>query len=195
LAAERRVAQVYERLADLSADNQAHFKFAEDAQELFNTWLGELERKIRSGDPHPALTAHLAKYRSLMPSLGLHFELADTNDLSTASTVSLPHAQQAAAWCDYLEAHARRIYGCLVSPELHAARELAGKITKGKLATEFSTRDVYLKGWAGLSTPDEARAALRVLEDSGWVRAIVGEKQEGRLSERWQTNPRVAEVK
>jgi hypothetical protein len=107
----------------------------------------------------------------------------------------LPHAQQAAAWCDYLEAHARRIYGCLVSPELHAARELAGKITKGKLATEFSTRDVYLKGWAGLSTPDEARAALRVLEDSGWVRAIVGEKQEGRLSERWQTNPRVAEVK
>jgi hypothetical protein len=105
-----------------------------------------------------------------------------------------PVAERAAAWCDYLEAHARRIYGCLVSPELHAARVLADRITKGKLAAEFSTREVYLKGWAGLATPDEVRAALRVLEDAGWVRPVQGGEHQGRPSERWRVNPKVTEA-
>jgi putative DNA primase/helicase len=192
--AAERVAQVYERLAEISTDAAKLYRFADDAQELFYEWWEDLERKVRSGDLHPAMQAHLSKYRSLMPSVALLYHQADTTDPAVRE-VSLCHARQAAAMCEYLEAHARRIYGCLVSPELHAARELAGKITKGKLAMDFSTRDVYLKGWSGLSTPDEARAALRVLEDSGWVRTVVGEKQEGRPSERWKINPNAVEVR
>ncbi|HLI30091.1 MAG TPA: YfjI family protein [Terriglobia bacterium] len=191
--AEENVARVYERLAELPADEPPCFHFEDDAQELFYAWWLEVEKKICSGDLHPALTAHLSKYRSLMPSLALLFELADSEDLS-AARVSLPHARQAAAWCDYLEAHARRIYGCLVSPELHAARELADKILKRKLAAEFSTRDAYRPAWAGLSTPEGARAALRVLEDYGWIRPVQGGEREGRPSERWKINPRVGEV-
>lgn len=186
-----RVAQVYSRLAELSSDQPTLFRFADDAQQLFFVWLSELERKIRAGDLHPAFEAHLGKYRSLMPSLALLFELADRTDLNGEKVVSLDHARQAAAWCTYLEAHAQRIYGCLVSPELHAARELAGKITKGKLTGEFSTRDVYLKGWSGLSTPDEVRAALRLLEDAGWIRQAAVEKPGGRPPERWRVNPKV----
>jgi hypothetical protein len=186
---------VYERLAELSADTPLRFKLADDAQELFYAWWPQLERAVRTGDLHPALAAHLAKYRSLLPSLALLFELADRDDFSVVDTVSLKHAAQAAAWCEYLEAHARRIYGCLVSPELHAARQLADKIANGKLPAEFSTRDVYLRGWSCLSTPEEARAALRILEDSGWVREIIRDGREGRPSERWRVNPRVAEVK
>lgn len=129
-----------------------------------------------------------------MPSLALLLELADSSDLSER-VVSLPHARQAAGWCDYLECHARRIYGCLVSPEVHAARELGERIRQGKLPGEFSTRDVYLRGWSGLSTPDEVRAALRVLEDAGWVRPAIPAEREGRPSERWHVNPRVAEVR
>ena len=190
-AAAERVARVYERLAELAPDDPLRFKFAEDAQELFYTWWPELERKIRGGDLHPALTAHLAKYRSLMPSLALLFELADLEDLTASANVSLAHAAQAAAWCDYLEAHARRIYGCLVSPELHGARVLGEKITKRKLPAEFSTRDVYQRGWSGLATPNEARAALGVLEDYSWVRQVITEEREGRPPERWQTNPKL----
>ena len=192
--AAENVARVYERLAELSPDDPTRFRFADDAQELFYTWWPELEHKINQGDLHPALTAHLSKYRSLMPSLALLFALADAKDLSLAGEVSLVHTRQAAAWCDYLEGHARRIYGCLVSPELHAARELGEKITRKKLPAEFSTREIYLKGWSGLSTPDEARSALRVLEDSGWVRPVVTGEREGRPSERWQINPKVLEV-
>jgi hypothetical protein len=157
-------------------------------------WWSELERKIRSGELHPALAAHLGKYRSLMPSLSLLFELAEAGEVEIATDVSLAHTQQGAAWCDYLEGHARRIYGCMTAPELHAARELADKLARGKLSPEFSTRDVYLRGWSGLATPDEARTALRVLEDASWVRPAIVEEREGRPCERWRVNPRVAEV-
>lgn len=194
--AAERAARVYERLAELAPDESLRFHFADDAQELFYVWWPEVERQIRGGDLHPAMAAHLGKYRSLMPSLALLFELADAEELSTAAgIVSLAHTQQAAAWCDYLEAHARRIYGCLASPEVHAARELGERIRQGKLCAEFSTRDVYLRGWSGLSTPDEARAALRVLEDAGWVRPAIPAEREGRPSERWHFNPRLGEVR
>jgi putative DNA primase/helicase len=189
-----RATQVYERLAELTTDAAPLFRFEEAAQELFYVWLPELERKVRGGDLHPALSAHLSKYRSLMPSLALLFELADRSDFENGHEVSLDHARQAAEWCDYLEAHARRVYGCLVAPEVQAARELGKKLLKGKLPAEFSTRDVYLQGWTGLSTPVEARAALQVLEDANWVRAAIPEGREGRPSERWQINPRLAEV-
>jgi hypothetical protein len=141
------------------------------------------------------MAAHLAKYRSLMPSLALLFELADAEGLPAAGTVSLTHARQAAAWCEYLEVHARRIYGCVVSPGLHAARVLAEKIIKHKLPAEFSLRDVYRPQWSGLPGPEEARAALRVLEDYGWVRPAVVEGGPGRPSEPWQTNPGIWEAK
>jgi len=192
--AEERVTRIYEMLAELSPDEPLRFKFADDAQELFFAWWSDLERKLRGSELHPALAAHLGKYRSLMPSLALLFELADTEDLERRQQISLAHAQQAAAWCDHLEAHARRIYACLAAPELHAARELAERIRQGKVDREFSTRSVYLRGWSGLSTPDEVRGALRVLEDAGWVRPVITEGREGRPSERWHVNP-LLEVK
>jgi hypothetical protein len=68
-------------------------KFALDAQELFAEWIQELEHKLRSDELHPALVSHLAKYRSLMPSLALLFELADGG----TDAASLVHAQQSAA--------------------------------------------------------------------------------------------------
>ena len=40
--------------------------------------------------------------------------------------------RQAAAWCEYLESHAQRVYSCVVTPQLRAARELAEKIKKRK---------------------------------------------------------------
>ena len=100
---------------------------------LFIEWLADLEGKVRGNDLHPALISHLSKYRSLMPSLALLFELADraasgalpeTADLF----VSLEHARQAAAFCGYLESHAQRIYSCLTTPQMRAAQELAEKI-------------------------------------------------------------------
>jgi hypothetical protein len=42
-------------------------RFAPDAQEVFSRWRAGQERLVRSGELPPALSAHLAKYRGLIP--------------------------------------------------------------------------------------------------------------------------------
>jgi hypothetical protein len=59
----------------------------------------------------------------------------------------------------------------------------------------FSCRDVYLKGWSGLDTPEAVKLAAEVLEDAHWVREVSGESGPlgGRPSNRYTVNPRVWE--
>jgi len=40
------------------------------------------------------------------------------------------------------------------------------------LGNEFKGRDVYLKGWTGLNTPDLAHAACETAVDYNWLRSI-----------------------
>ena len=167
----------YSSLASLSADDPVRLRFEPNAQKLFFDWLTELEAKIRlDSGPTPALVAHLAKFRGLMPKLAALFELADLAargaDLCKEVFVSLEHARQAAAFCEYLESHAQRVYACLTSPEFRTARTLAHHIQRRSLGPVFTTRDVYLKGWSGLDTPDQARRALSVLEGADWARRV-----------------------
>jgi Protein of unknown function (DUF3987) len=133
--------KLYFELANLDAEAPLLFRFDADAQQLFIAWLGELESKVRSDSLHPALTSHLAKYRSLMPSLALLFELADGGK----ETVSLQHTQQAAAFCEYLESHARRIYSMIISPERQAAAELGRRLQGGWKCDEgtFTVREIH----------------------------------------------------
>ncbi|MBZ5604445.1 MAG: hypothetical protein LAO79_19250 [Acidobacteriia bacterium] len=134
-----------------------------------------------------------------MPAIALLFELADRAAAGemepTNLVVSLEHAKQAAAMCAYLESHAHRIYSCVTTPQMRGAQELAERIKTGKVGSDgtFSVRDVYLKGWSGLDTPELARAALQVLEDADWVRATTSESAAtgGRPSERYVVNPGV----
>lgn len=62
-------------------------RFHSDAQELFNEWRDELEVRLRSSEftHRPALESHIAKYRSLHPSLALIFHLIDV--VSGATTL------------------------------------------------------------------------------------------------------------
>jgi putative DNA primase/helicase len=201
-AAEEQAARIFRRLVELDAEHQARFTFAADAQALFVEWLEDLEVRIRADDLHPALVSHLAKYRSLMPALALLFELADRASgegfdasmlASVRTDVSVEHAKQAAAWCDYLESHARRMYSCIVTPQRRAAQELAQKVKGRKLEPIFSLRDVYLKGWSGLETPDVVKSAAEVLQDAGWLRDVSPEPGPlgGRRSNRYEVNPMV----
>lgn len=195
---EERAVRVFRTLVNLNPESPKRLRFSHEAQELFVDWLKELEEKVRGNELHPALISHLSKYRKLMPALSLLFEMAtQAVDAGEAETVSLVHTQMAAAWCDYLESHARRVYSCVVTPQLRAARELADKIKKRKIGANgfFSCRDVYLKGWSGLDTPEGVKLAADVLEDANWVRDASGESGPlgGRPSNRFAVNPRVWE--
>jgi putative DNA primase/helicase len=193
---EQQVARIFQKLAELEEHNPIRLRFDADAQALFVAWLAELEVKIRAGEMHPALIAHLAKYRRLMPSIAAHFELADgvAADRVTG-TVTLQQARRAAGWCEYLESHARRVYSCVITPQLRAARELATKIRQRKLGTGgyFSCREVYWKGWRGLDSPEAVKQAAEVLEDAGWVRRVATDSRPlgGRPADRFAVNPKV----
>ena len=190
--------RVFFGLAELSADDPVRMFFAPDAQQLFFEWWAELEQNVR-GDSGlaPPFVAHLAKYRSLMPSLAGLFELAyhaaAGNVFGAEIPISLEHAQRAAATCEYLETQARRVYACVISPETRSARELARHIQAGDLPSPFTTRIAYLKGWSSLDTPERVRGALNLLEEAGWAWRAESPPSPsgGRPSEVWLVNPKV----
>ncbi len=95
------------------------------AQAIFNEWRESLEMRLRSGEMTPAMEAHLAKYRSLMPSLALIFHAIEVADCSLHRPAEMPDetrvgdtaALQAVLWCDYLETHAQRLYASAANAE------------------------------------------------------------------------------
>jgi hypothetical protein len=136
--------------------------------------------------------SHLAKYRSLMPSLALIVHLLDGLDHGSSGPVSRAAAEQAAAWCTYLEAHARRLYASVTDPARVAAALLGGKLTRGRLPIPFTARDVYRNAWTGLTQPRVVQRTLEMLADWGWIRAEPARAVDGgRPAVRFHINPTV----
>ena len=148
-------------------------RFDAEAQEFFNEWLTQLETtKLRTGTESPVIEAWLSKYRSLMPSLALLFHLVEFVDGRTQSnTVTLSAAQIAAAWCDLLESHVRRIYQAAFDGDVEPALRLCEKVMQS-LPNPFKPRDVVRKGWAGLTTTDDVERAINLMEEKGWIKTV-----------------------
>jgi hypothetical protein len=166
------------------------FRFDDGGQQVFYTWLTEHEAKCRREDS-PLLCEHLTKYRKLMPALALVFHLVGIADGGVPGPVTAEAARKAAAWCEYLETHARRIYGLLGNARMKAASALAGKIKARQMVDGFSLRDVYLKGWQYLSEPELVSSACRELEEAGWLRREVDRETGGRPKAAYHINPKI----
>lgn len=179
-----RARKVFDALAEYDAaalglepdeDGRAGLRFSAEAQELFYEWRAELERRVRSGelDHAPAFASHLSKYRSLMPALALLFHLiglaAGEHD---RGAISLDDARLAAAWCDYLEAHARRLYSGELAKGTLAAYALLERAEQGELRHESTVRDLYRAGWEGLSDRATVLEALKLLATHGHLRVV-----------------------
>jgi putative DNA primase/helicase len=139
-------------------------RFDAAALETFSGWRKGLEDKLRSGDLHPALESHLAKYRKLVPALALISHLADGG----TDAVGLDATLRALAWADNLESHARRAYGAAVQADTIPAKLILKHIRAGDLPDEFTARDVYRPRWAGLADSDDVQAGLDLLADCDW---------------------------
>jgi hypothetical protein len=165
-------------------------RFGAEAQELFDEWRADLERRLREDKLPPHLESHLAKYRSLMPTLALLLHIADG---SRDPEVPLIQAQRAADWCDYLEAHAVRVYSSVTGVAARAAESLAQKIKGGKVGTRFTARDVYENGWAWLDNTARAHEAIDALIEAGWLRVVpvLPGTKGGRSTKEYILNPAV----
>lgn len=192
--AKQRAWNVFQRLDALDVagaegdDDIPSLRFNDGAQAIFDDWRGALEHRLRSDSESPAFEAHLAKYRSLVPSLALLIHLIDDPATGAVSEAALVAA---IAWGEFLEAHARRLYAPALDPALAAARELDRHIRNGDLGTVFTTREVYRPCWRLLDKRG-AQEALEYLADLGRVRS---EEQDtgGRPSVQWRVNPALTE--
>ena len=171
-------------------DGIPYMKFSDEAQELFEVWIKELEtKKLNTPDESLPLMEHFGKYRSLMPSLSLIFHLLDIAENNTVSNVSLRATQLAA----YLEEHARRIYGMAEDITARAAGNLAKKIKDGKLEDIFTAREVHRKGWELLTEIETVNAALLDLVEANWLREIpiLPTEKGGRKTMNYHINPKI----
>jgi hypothetical protein len=88
--------------------------------------------------PRRSLVARPEKFELPAP----RFEVkVDCVAQGISSPVTKEAALCAAAWCEYLDANARRYYGLLKDDELRAAQALAIKLERGALADGFTLRD------------------------------------------------------
>lgn len=169
-------------------DGEAHFlRFDGAAQDVFDEWLIALENRLPQQSP--LMEQHLAKYRSLMPSLALLLHLVAVADGSEAAgAASEGAAMMAVEWCEFLEAHARRIYAMAGDGATDGAELVASRF--GQLPNPFTLRDVHQKRWMGLSDKEDVESALARLEDRGWIRAqFDGCEQGGRPTLRYWKHP------
>lgn len=180
----------------LSADRPAYglpfLTFAPDGQELYDAFRDKLEGHLRGGtySDAPAFASHLAKYRSLLPALALTFHLIEIVGGGAAGPVCFEATQLAAAWVEFLERHARKVYSDELDLGAGAAAALADRIEKGQIPDHSSTRDLYRHGWTGLTDPERVRAGLTVLVGVGWVRIVdVVDPAGGRPSEVIRLHP------
>ncbi len=178
--------------ASFAADGTPYLPFDDAAQLTFDDWRQTLEDRIRAPDTeeHPAMLAHLGKYRSLFPKLALVLHLAAGH----SGPISNNAALRARAWTQYLEAHARRIYHTATNRIKQSAVALANKITANKLTDGFTRSDVLVKEWAGLRNAEEVATALTVLRDGNWLSVIEDRSTGGRPAERHYINPKVKRV-
>jgi hypothetical protein len=182
--ARERAYRVYERLDALTpalvlaqeGGPIPFLTFTPEAQLFADHWRDALEGRLRSDELEdtPAFAAHLAKYRSLMPTLALIFEMIAIADGEHAATGQVGEAEVrlATAWCEFLEYHARKLYAAALARGELAAHLLAAKIRAGAIRDGGSIRDISRHGWAGLGTSERVLLGANVLADHGWLRLV-----------------------
>lgn len=167
------------------------FHFDDEAQQVFIDWSTDLNTARIPKETMPLMRQHLAKYERLFCSIALIFHLTK---VSPGRAISAETAMRAAAWTQYLEGHARRIYALLEVQQVSAAIALARKIANGKLPDGFTARDVHRKGWTGLTQISVVEQALGILEDHGYVAAVDQHNPSGGpQTVRYFINPKVRE--
>lgn len=177
LIAQEKAFEIFRGIDEKVIDNSGSISavnFCPAAQDLFNQWRRDLEKKLRSEKVDcPAFESHLAKYRSLMPSLSLLFWLLEkSSNLNGDGAVSLQSATKAIEWCDFLEKHAQKAYSIAQNAKTIAAKRLAQCIEKGMLTDGMTVRSIYRNQWATLKTPQIVEGALETLEELGWLRVV-----------------------
>jgi uncharacterized protein DUF3987 len=168
-------------------DKVPFLRFDEAAGGTFLEWRGDLERRLRSDELSPALEGHLAKYRKLVPALSLIDHLVE----GRVGAVGCDSLDRALAAVEYLETHAKRVYGATEVVDIVAAEAIVAHIRKGDLQDGFTARDVHRHEWSRLTDIDQVRRGLDLLVELDYLAVESSEKTHygGRPKASYRINP------
>lgn len=174
--------------ADPFDDERPYLRFDGEARAVFQQWRLALERRLRSGEMHPAVESHVAKYRKLVPTLALVHHLAS----GLYGPIGVVSVLAGLAWSEFLEAHAQRAFGAAIDSCADGAREIVRHIRRGDLEARFALRDVMRPCWSGLTDRARVAEALDLLDDYGWIRSteVPAGAQGGRPTTAFVVNPK-----
>jgi hypothetical protein len=144
---------------NMDLDEPKYFRFMPESQELFASWMTELQTRTRCSNIHPALESHMLKMPQTIAGLALLFELIDGN----GEYVGVIATQRALKWAEYLLSHANRLYSLGGNQALDGAKLILKR--KEQLPNPFSLRDIQRKGWTGLDSGEIISEALNWLID------------------------------
>lgn len=186
---------VFDPVQDGAAPNDdfvklPHFYFDDAAQEIFVEWCTELHTVHIANEQSPLMQQHFGKFEKLFCSIALILHLAE----GSIGPVTATSALRAAAWCEYLTGHARRIYGLVEAAKVTTARMVSRRLAEGKLEDGFTVRDLVRKQWSGVTTAMQAETALAILEENGHVQSQDGINTLGRPTVRYYVNPQIKKV-
>jgi len=162
-----------------------NFGFDDEAQDIFIQWCTELNHVHVKNETDPLMRQHWGKFEKLFCSIALILHLAEGN----IGQVKVDSAFRAAAWCEYLAGHARRIYGMVECSKVSTAKMIGRRIVEGKLKSGFTVRDVARKCWTGVKTNLQVESALMILEEHHWLQAYESDNSTGRPTTHYAVNP------
>jgi Protein of unknown function (DUF3987) len=167
-----------------------HFCFDDAAQDIFVEWCGNLHTVQIVQEQNPLMQQHFGKFEKLFCAIALILHLAE----GSIGAVTATSALRAAAWCEYLAGHARRIYGLVEAAKVTTARMVSRRLAEGKLEDGFTVRDLVRKQWSGVTTIMQAETVLATLEENAHVRPQESGNELGRTTICYFINPQIKKL-
>lgn len=178
--------------------------YTPQAQAVFDTWEVEHEREKRDMSLGEAYRSHISKQPATFARLALLFHALEVvaaggpRHHPQPAQVGEEAAMLAAAWCDYLGLHARKLWREGRRTDVLDARAVLGYIERGRIQDGQRVSEVrrVLAENRERFTGERLQAALRVLQECGAVEVVTPEqgKQGGRPSPVLRVNPQALDA-
>jgi hypothetical protein len=170
--ANKEIAQAYaRRLRELREVLPQTLTFSPAAGRLFESWYCTLMGRPELHEDN-GFAFHLAKYPSLFARLVLVFHFLE-HGRQAPQQISIETAEAVRRFIDeYLEPHARRLYGLVGAHVLRAGAVRVARWIRAKRIEQFRARDIRRMNWKEFNCVDDTRlidATLRYLEAQGWI--------------------------
>ncbi|MBV5311442.1 YfjI family protein [Chromatium okenii] len=163
--------------------------FSPEAQITFQEWFVALKNRVlnMSNDEQKvrSFIDHLNKYTSLCPKLALLFQFIVDD---RAQMISQTCLLRAIATCEYLESHARKIYGVDQQGQQNVSALALLREIKEHEIDDMTVAELLKKNWKHLNKKSLISNALKKLEELNWLKVVeVGTG--GRPAQKIQINP------